>query len=177
MDKLKVTGSLRTYLQWPFAVTVIWAVMVVLLFLYGGLIPGLIGLGFLILYFVIALIFYLRRSARIFGELISFATQYASVQKDLLEEFVLPYALVDAQGHFLWMNREFSSLTGLEKNSRRKLLGVFPDMKREDLPGIDGRTECLIKREGRTYRAAMQKIRITILSCSMQRWLPNHPRK
>ena len=51
MDKLKVTGSLRTYLQWPFAVTVIWAVMVVLLFLYGGLIPGLIGLGFLILYF------------------------------------------------------------------------------------------------------------------------------
>ena len=163
MDKLKVTGSLRTYLQWPFAVTVIWAVMVVLLFLYGGLIPGLIGLGFLILYFVIALIFYLRRSARIFGELISFATQYASVQKDLLEEFVLPYALVDAQGHFLWMNREFSSLTGLEKNSRRKLLGVFPDMKREDLPGIDGRTECLIKREGRTYRAAMQKIRITEL--------------
>ena len=48
------------------------------------------------------------------NELIDFATQYGTVQKRLLNEFEVPYAVMDATGKLLWMNRQFEALS--EKN-------------------------------------------------------------
>ncbi|EKC46646.1 hypothetical protein LEA_19743, partial [human gut metagenome] len=38
------------------------------------------------------------------NELVNFATQYGTVQKQLLNDFEIPYALLDYNSRFLWMN-------------------------------------------------------------------------
>ena len=67
---------------------------------------------FLPLYFVIMLIAYLRNKPLLIDELINFATQYGLVQKQLLNEFEIPYALVDYNAKVLWVNEQFTEVTG-----------------------------------------------------------------
>ena len=44
---------------------------------------------------------YVRSKSVVANELISFATQYSSVQKRLLNEFEVPYALLEYSGKIL----------------------------------------------------------------------------
>lgn len=46
----------------------------------------------------------------------------------------VPYAVADENGKILWMNQEFHDLTGVEKNSRKSLMAVFPEVTKESLP-------------------------------------------
>lgn len=158
MNKLKVTDQLKTYLEWPLWLSVLWAGMVAALFVLGGIKIGLTGLLFLVIYVTISLIFYGARRPRITNELISFATQYGQVQKNLLKEFVLPYALLDAGGNFLWMNDEFSELCGKDTSYHKNAALLFSEIKASELPGSEERTECEVAIGDRTYRAAMQKV-------------------
>lgn len=59
---------------------------------------------------------YVRSKSVVANELISFATQYSSVQKRLLNEFEVPYALLEYSGKILWVNDKFAELMGVDKN-------------------------------------------------------------
>ena len=59
---------------------------------------------------------YFRCKPFLVNELINFATQYGTVQKKLLNEFESAYALVDYNGKLLWVNNQFTELTGKDKN-------------------------------------------------------------
>ena len=50
---------------------------------------------FTAIYFVVSLIVYVRNKPVLANELINFATQYGTVQRQLLNEFKIPYALLD----------------------------------------------------------------------------------
>ena len=57
---------------------------------------------FIVVYFVLELGLYYNTRPRLANEIINFATQYATVQKKLLNEFEIPYALLDYTGKILW---------------------------------------------------------------------------
>lgn len=84
-------------------------------------------LDLVLLYFVIMLIAYLRNKPLLIDELINFATQYGLVQKQLLNEFEIPYALVDYNAKFLWVNEQFTEVTGKDKKYHKSVMTVFPD--------------------------------------------------
>ena len=52
------------------------------------------------------------------------ATQYAKEQKKLLNEFEIPYALLDYTGKILWVNERFSELTGVGRNYHKGRMGI-----------------------------------------------------
>ena len=56
-----------------------------------------------------------RNKPLLINEMITFATQYGSVQKQLLNEFEIPYALVDYNAKVLWVNEQFTEITGKSK--------------------------------------------------------------
>lgn len=60
--------------------------------------------GFIVLYVIIVLISNRRNRPLLINELVNFATQYGTVQKQLLNDFEIPYALLDYNSRFLWMN-------------------------------------------------------------------------
>jgi hypothetical protein len=70
---------------------------------------------------VIMLIAYLRNKPLLIDELINFATQYGLVQKQLLNEFEIPYALVDYNAKFLWVNEQFTEVTGKDKKYHKSV--------------------------------------------------------
>ena len=43
-------------------------------------------------------------------EMVSFATQYGQIQKVLLQELEIPYAILDDEGHVIWMNVAFENV-------------------------------------------------------------------
>ena len=96
----------------------------------------------------------------ILNELISFATQYGQVQKNLMQSFALPYALLDADGKILWMNDEFLFLTGKEKRYRKFIGNIFPEVTSEKLPLPDEVRDLEIVYQEHSYRLNMKRVEI-----------------
>ena len=82
--------------------------------------------GVIVLYVLVMLLFFLRFRRRMGEAIVDFAVRYGTVQKELLDKFQIPYALLDSNGRFLWMNQQFSTVTGLEKHYRKSVESVFP---------------------------------------------------
>ena len=68
-----------------------------------------------------------RNRPLLINELVNFATQYGTVQKQLLNDFEIPYALLDYNSRFLWMNEKFTEITGKDKNYHKSVTTVFPE--------------------------------------------------
>ena len=109
-------------------------------------------------YFAIAWMLCIGAQKDIFGELVNFATQYGQVQKSLLQEFCLPYALLDNQGCLLWMNAEFGKLTGKEKNYHRSITSIFSEIGLDRLPLEKESSEVQLAYRERDYRVKMTRI-------------------
>ena len=86
---------------------------------------------FLGIYLIVVVISYNVNKPVLVNELINFATQYGTVQKKLLNEFEIPYALLDYNGKVLWVNEKFTEITGKTKNFHKSITSIFPGITRE----------------------------------------------
>lgn len=145
-------------MQWPFILTVLLMVMDVLVFTVNVKAGALVSI-FLAAYILIVVFLYFHSRAAIMNELISFATQYGQVQKVLLKEFIVPYALLDYNGKLLWMNDSFAALSGKNRRYRKSVSSVFPELTKEKLPQEE-RAEVTFQYEEKDYKAVMRTIPI-----------------
>ncbi|MFR3667733.1 MAG: DHH family phosphoesterase [Ruminococcus sp.] len=158
-EKIKLKGQLKSYLRWPLIMTVLLIIMNVMLYMVEVK-AGAIATGFTAVYIVAAVILYFHRRPSILNELISFATQYGQVQKNLMQSFALPYALLDADGKILWMNDEFLFLTGKEKRYRKFIGNIFSEVTSEKLPLPDEVRDLEIVYQEHSYRLNMKRVEI-----------------
>ena len=128
------------------------------LYVTSGKKAAYVGIGLLVVYLVITAILYRFQRVRLANELVSFAAQYGQVQHRLIQELVLPYALLDLRGGVLWMNDEFAGIAGKDLNFHKNIAAIFPEITNAKLPGRDPRTEVTVVKGENTYRAAMQKL-------------------
>lgn len=155
--KVKVKGTLRNYMLCPLILTI-------LLILFN--IPayrteirlGLMMTGITILYFVIMILVYSFSKPAMLNELVNFATQYGTVQKKLLDELEIPYALMDYTGKLLWVNQKFSHLTGKSKDYHKSITSIFPAITRELIEKAQEDIELSVEHEGNFFRASMSKL-------------------
>ena len=101
MDPMK-KGYIRTYLTIPLDMIPLMIVVTIGLYVYSGKVAGLTMLLVTIFYAVIIIASYLVEKKKITDEIIKFAAEYGTVQKELLKNFQLPYAVLDENGRFLW---------------------------------------------------------------------------
>lgn len=146
-------------MRWPLIMTLLLIVMDVMLYMVN-LKAGAIATGFTAVYVVAAVLLYFHRRPSILNELISFATQYGQVQKNLMQNFALPYALMDADGKLLWMNDEFLFLTGKEKKYRKFIGNIFQEITPEKLPLPDEVRDLEVVYQEHSYRLSMKRIEI-----------------
>ena len=119
---------------------------------------------FLILYFLGLVAFWLYVRAYIVEELVSFATEYGQVQKQILKDLKLPHALLDNNGKILWVNTAFENLTGTGSGTSKSIWSVFPEITKEKFPSKDipeGEEEFSLQYDERYFRAQMKRINIT----------------
>ena len=158
-DGIKLKGQLATYMRWPFVLTLLLVVMDVLLYTVSWKAGG-IGTIFTAVYLLLGILLYFHRRPVILNELISFATQYGQVQKSLMKNFALPYALLDAEGKILWMNDEFLYLTGKDQKYRKFIGNIFPEVTMNKLPMPEEVRDLEIAYQDHDFRLNMRRVEI-----------------
>ena len=156
---VKLKGKLKGYTQTPLVLTALFGAMDVWMYVLN-IKAGVLGSVFVGIYFFVMLFVYWRNKPILMNELIDFATQYGTVQKRLLNEFEVPYAVMDATGKRLWMNRQFEALSEKNKGYHKSITTIFPQITRELMEKED-ELELVVEREECVYRASVHKIHFT----------------
>ena len=154
--KLKLRGRIKGYLMVP--VILIFAVALAAgFFLWYDRDVGIVLACFAGVYAAVVLIVYGVIHKSLAQEIVDFATQYGSVQKKLLDQFVIPYALLDGAARLLWVNEQFTALTSKEKTYHKSITTLIPTLTRELLnkPEVPDQ---IVEIDQRTYRVAVSKI-------------------
>lgn len=156
-NKIKLKGKLRTYFYLPLIFTIVLVGINIAIYAEG--IPdGLLFSAFVFCYFWIMLFLGRHSKALLTSEMVNFATQYGSVQKQLLNEFAIPYALVDFNAKILWVNEQFTKITGKNKHYHKSITSIFPALTKELLQRSEGECEADITLDGRCYRCSLKRI-------------------
>ena len=154
---VKIKGKLRAYLYWPLFLTIILILMNIVIYT-RYVATGAMFSGFVVLYFLIMLLSFVRNKPLLVHEMINFATQYGTVQKQLLNELEIPYALVDYSGKFLWVNNRFTELTGIEKNYHKSITTIFPSLTKDILQRTEAVETMNLVHEEKSFRISMKRI-------------------
>ncbi|MCR4990428.1 MAG: DHH family phosphoesterase [Lachnospiraceae bacterium] len=155
--QVRLKGKLRSYVLAFIYLGILLLAVNVLIYLFDTR-SGLVLSGYVVLYFVLAFTLYGYNKNAIAKELVSFATHYGQVQKALLQELEIPYAVLDDEGHIIWMNGWFERITHKEHNYRRSITSIFPSVTREKLPGDEEYVESELDYEDSSYLVKMRKI-------------------
>lgn len=154
---IKLKGKLRRYLNWPLHLTIVLILMDVAMYAQD-IQMGAEFSGFIVLYVIIVLISNRRNRPLLINELVNFATQYGTVQKQLLNDFEIPYALLDYNSRFLWMNEKFTEITGKDKNYHKSVTTVFPSLTKDILQKSEAVGSINVMLDDRNYRISMKRI-------------------
>jgi c-di-AMP phosphodiesterase-like protein len=121
----------------------------------GGLLTA-----FTIFYFAITLTMYFYNRPLIMNELVSFATEYGQIQRKLLRDLDIPYALLDEEGKVMWTNAAFEQVVHQPKGYSKSITTLFPTITKDRLPNATEieQAEYELEHEGRDYTAKLKKI-------------------
>ena len=75
-----------------------------------------------------------------------------------MNEFEIPYALLDYSGKLLWSNEQFSELTGVDKNYHKSITTLFPTITREFLQKTEENQNVRIEKEDKIFRLSVNRI-------------------
>ncbi|MBQ7564468.1 MAG: DHH family phosphoesterase [Lachnospiraceae bacterium] len=155
-SKLKLKGKIRRFFLLPQILFFVIAAAAIVLFWVNRDACLIVGI-FAAVYGLVILIGWLTLRNAMTQEIVDFAAHYGSVQKKLLDEFVIPYALLDNVGRFLWVNEQFTKLTEKDKTYHKSITTVFPQLTRELLqkPEI---TEQILEINNRTLRVMISRM-------------------
>lgn len=157
--RIKLKGRIKTYIKFGIYLGLLLAVAAALIFLLD-IRAGFLMTGFTIIYFAVALTLYFYNKPVIMNELISFATEYGQIQRKLLRELDLPYALLDDAGKVIWTNAAFENVVHQPKGYSKSITSLFPTITKDRLPDDSGVDEAQyeLEYEGNEYIIKFRKI-------------------
>lgn len=155
--KIRLKGQLRTYLKWPIWLTVLLLAAAICIF-YIDIRCGIIMAGITVLYFVIAMVMYWKNRPGIMNELVSFATEYAQIQKKFLYNLELPYGLLDDQGRILWANERLIEVLLRDKYKKKMITTFFPEIKKSFFQSEEEEMSAEAVYDEKNYRLMLRKI-------------------
>ncbi len=159
-NDMKLKGWLQRFLGWPLYMGILVLAMTAAAYVFE-LKAGLICTVLAAVYLVIAFWFYFAKRPLVMRELLLFAVNHAQIQKQLLSDLDVPYALLDEQGRVLWINKAFGMVVRKDKSLRRRITDLFPELPPR--PFSDSEEEAVwdVAYENRFYRLHLKNIYMT----------------
>ena len=158
MTGIRFNGKLKHFLRSPLYLTVFF-ILGSIGMCFIDFRAGLGALGISAFYCLLCHFFYRSYRKKINNEIISFATQFGMVQRELLRNFKLPYAILDDEGKILWMNTRFMEITGKEKSYQKSIASIFTPITREVIERANAEPYSIhLEYDEHFYEAALQKI-------------------
>ena len=157
--RIKLKGRIKSYILFGIYLGILLFIVAGAVFMIDYRAGILLG-AFTVFYFVVTLTLYFYNKPVIMNELISFATEYGQIQKKLLRDLDLPYALLDDAGRVIWTNIAFENVIHQPKGYSKSITSLFPTITRDRLPDDTGVDEAQyeLEYEGSEYVAKFKKI-------------------
>lgn len=157
--RIRLKGRIKTYIQFSIYLGILLFFVDAAMFLIDVR-SGALLTGYTLVYFAITLSLYFYNKPIIMNELISFATEYGQIQRKLLRDMDLPYALLDDNGKVIWTNIAFEAVIHQPKGYAKSITALFPTITRDRLPDDSGVDEAQYELEydGNEYIAKFKKI-------------------
>ena len=157
--RLKIKGHLRSYMRFNIYLGFLLLALNAAIFLVS-IQAGALLCAFTVFYFIVSLTLYYNNKPMIMNELVSFATEYGQIQKKLLRELDIPYALLDEDGKVMWTNHAFETVTEIEGKFNKSITSLFPVITGDKLPRDEEtpETEFDIEHLGKDYTIKLKRI-------------------
>ena len=158
-NKLKLRGHMKAFMSWPLILCALLVALNILVYITDVKAGIVVSVGILI-YIGIAVVVLRCHKPFVVYDLIAFANQYDTLEKRILEELALPYAIMDMNGRLIWSNKVFAELTGKEQFYRKNISSIFPDVTPDKLPSAGKKeiSEISTQVGDRIYRLSMQRV-------------------
>ena len=164
--KIQYSGKLKSYMQWPVIMVLFFLIMNVAVY-FLDVKAGLVVSVFFVLYAVMVLVMRFHYRPSIMNEMISFATQYGQIQKTLLNEFSIPYAILDIDGRVIWMNEAFCKVVGKDKQYCKSIGSLFPEIGAGTIARLGEEESIQVHFGDRDFSAELQRVSIESLTKSV----------
>jgi len=157
---VKLKGRFRFYCRWPLYIVIPLIAIDIWIYTISPEAAFLTAI-FLLLYLIVAGILYAYNKPIIYAELVDFATQYDQIQKNLLKEMAIPYALLNPSGKIIWTNKQFADIVGKPQKINHFVGSVFSELNREELPSEEEpQVSINLQYKDHDYRAELKHILI-----------------
>ncbi|MBO4515338.1 MAG: DHH family phosphoesterase [Lachnospiraceae bacterium] len=138
--RMKLKGRIKFFTHFSIYLGALLAAVDLAVFLLDVR-SGLLLLGYTIFYFGVIIPLYFYNKPIIMNELVSFATEYGQIQRKLLRDLDVPYALLDDGGRVIWTNAAFENVVHQPKGYSKSITSLFPTITRDKLPDDSGLDE------------------------------------
>lgn len=152
----RLRNLLNLYLRYPIIAGIVFAVMNIMVY-FISVRAGIVVSIAVLAYFVWLLFMILNKHVAISKALMDFASGYAQMQKKLLDEFKVPYGLLDNQGKILWLNNSLGAIVGKD-NYRKNISTVIPELSKIQIEPGKNLQECNVAIGNRIYKVFTEKI-------------------
>ncbi len=162
--RVNLKGRLSRYFNAPIYLGLVLVLANILIYFVNWP-SGIVLTGALIIYFIFVLMLYFNNRTILMNEMVSFATEYGQIQKGLLRELDLPYAILDEDGKIIWTNAAFEKVIHKEKGYNKSITSVFPSLTRSVLPTED-ETEIRLEIdfENSNYSVLMKRVELEAIA-------------
>lgn len=155
--KILLKNQIERYLRIPFFLLIPLVLFNALIYMANVETGIFFSIG-LIAYTLVVVFIYIHNKPNIMTTLISFAFEQGQVQKELLKDLAIPYALIDLDGKILWANPLFYGIVGSEKLSKKSVTQIFPEITKELFPQKSNLTEFGMRYMEGFYRVEMRRV-------------------
>ncbi len=152
---LRINGFIRRHLQFSLYFGIILVLINLQIYLFD-IRAGILLSAFLLCYIGILVWMNLYSKKFLMRDMVSFATGYAQVQKRLLKEFDLPYAVIDENNRLIWVNDAFQGVIGESNLVNKAISHYIPSITREKLPIGEEELVLELEYEQKAYRAKIK---------------------
>ena len=161
-EKRDVEGLYNRYRQVPLYLIGMFCLMTVFMY-FVGIGAGVIATIFTAVYGAVSIVVFLRMNALSRDRYVEFAMEHGKMQKELIKEFPVPYALLDEDGKVVWVR--FNELI---ETWDKGIVQVFEEVTEESLPYQEDVTEGEIAFNGREYRYEIRRVQVNKVEPAME---------
>lgn len=155
----KIRQVLKNMLLWPVCLSVLLLIMTVYLYFVDAA-AGKVATVFVLIYLIaVFTVFFVKRN-QINEGLVRFGTSFGLVQKNLIKEMAIPYAVLDGEGRLLSANNELSAICGDRMKLKTPIGSIFPEITRNLLPSGNDISKIDISVGSSKYRVEMKNLYI-----------------
>ena len=164
---MKNEKSLRRKIQYIILIPIILAILLTCVTIYVNGLESKVGtfsLAILVVYIIISIIIYLRMIPSVDSVVLDYSLEQGKIQKELLADLEIPYAIMDTSGHIMWANKMFKETIGVNPESRikRSIDVYFPELV-PDIIDIEDEANLNLEYDNRIYRASIKRIDLSLV--------------